>query len=102
MSRLTPESARSGAHQARPLSDFTPQQRRLLLALIEADTISQRRGSGGFRPVPAVHDTPQEDAMIQPDSADILPLTHCQPVRGAPEGSGEFRRVQSSWREGTP
>ena len=52
MSRLTPESARSGTRLARPLSDFTPPQRRLLLALIEADTISQRLvpgSSGQFR-----------------------------------------------------
>jgi hypothetical protein len=46
MSRLTPERARSRAHQARRLSDFTPPQRRLLLALIEADTLSQRQAPG--------------------------------------------------------
>lgn len=36
MSRLIPENARSRARLARPLSAFTPEQRRLLLALIEA------------------------------------------------------------------
>ena len=38
MSRLTPEIAQCRARLARPLSDFTPPQRRLLLALIEAGT----------------------------------------------------------------
>jgi hypothetical protein len=44
MSRLNPESARKRARLARPLSSFTPEQRRLLLALIEA---------GASSPVPA-------------------------------------------------
>jgi hypothetical protein len=36
MSRLTPENAQKRPRLARPLSSFTPAQRRLLLALIEA------------------------------------------------------------------
>ena len=44
MSRITPENARSRARFARPLSSFTPAQRRLLLALLEA---------GASAPVPA-------------------------------------------------
>jgi hypothetical protein len=40
--------------------------------------------------------------MIEPDSADILQLTHGQPMWGAPEGSGELRGVQNSGREGPP
>lgn len=37
MSRLTPEIALRRARLVRPLSSYTPAQRRLLLALIEAD-----------------------------------------------------------------
>ena len=40
MSRIAPENARSRAHLVRSLSDFTPAQRRLLLALIEAGASS--------------------------------------------------------------
>jgi hypothetical protein len=36
--------------------------------------------------------------LSMPDRADILRLTCCQPVQGAPEGFGEFRRVQNSGR----
>lgn len=49
MSRLNPEPAQQRARLARPLSDFTPEQRRLLLALIEADA-AQRIGPATSRP----------------------------------------------------
>ncbi len=56
MSRLNPQIAQSRARLARPLSSFTPEQRRLLRALIEAGASSpvpaadQRRGPATTRP----------------------------------------------------
>lgn len=51
MPRLTPETASGRARLARPLSSFTPSQRRLLLALIEAGraTPSTRNSRGTDR-----------------------------------------------------
>ena len=59
MPRLSPHNAHKRARLVRPLSDFTPEQRRLLLALIEAGATagcpgraarSPRRTNGGGRP----------------------------------------------------
>jgi hypothetical protein len=50
MPRRTPENAQTGARLARPLSSFTPAQRRLLLALIEAGTFTPPPGPSGRNP----------------------------------------------------
>jgi hypothetical protein len=50
MSRLTPENAQRHARPARPLSSSTPAQRRLLLALIEAGTVTLPPGPSGRNP----------------------------------------------------
>jgi hypothetical protein len=50
MPRRTPENAQQRARLARPLSSFTPAQRRLLLALIEAGTPTPPPGPSGRNP----------------------------------------------------
>ena len=50
MSRLTPENAQRRARPARPLSSFTLEQRRLLLALIEAGTPTRAPRPSGRNP----------------------------------------------------
>ena len=50
MPRRTPENAQTGTRLARPLSSFTPEQRRLLLALIEAGTPTPPPGPSGRNP----------------------------------------------------
>jgi hypothetical protein len=64
MRPLIPENAQQRSRLARPLSSFTPEQRRLLLALIEAGTPTPspcpsgrnpRRPDGGARPTNGAH-----------------------------------------------
>ena len=67
MPRRTPENAQTGTRLARPLSSFTPEQRRLLLALIEAGTPTPPPAPPGeTRARPTARHGPRSRAQPQP------------------------------------